>query len=409
MISPDVWDVISTLPNQIQSEHFIIHFGDRNPPRGRGLGVNGVRDRVLILTYLKALEGLYRAMTAPPWNWPLPLTDESKKTRVYVCDEDPATNYDENNIPCVLLPSRSDEPTSHGELLRAAAEAVHEATHVFTFTHRPHQETSSKPWIWFDEGLAVLMETMVSAGNPDYFRFLQNWIDMPECSLDDPDERYQAGIFLNYLHQRLGPEFIKQVWTQSDLGEGPIEALERFSALRNLTFLSANPTVQDLFGSGYCVDPFFMWDHRSVAMAPDIFFRFGERAISQSFFLASNTKSEVNEDMLDHLSCRYYRFNLASDVSSVKIDMLVEGPCEETKLKAEVAIVDLERQRERIVALKRAQNSPDGTAGLLSENITVSNGIHHLVLVVSNCGKKARGDGEMHDDGKSFHISAVAQ
>lgn len=408
MFSPDIWAVISSLPNELQSEHFIIRFGERNPPRGRGLGVNGIRDRVLILTYLKALEGLYCTMRSAPWDWPEPITDKTGKIRVYVCDEDPTTGYDDNNFPCILLSSRHDEPTTHGELLRAAAEAVHEATHAFTFTHRPHYETSSKPWIWFDEGLAVLMETLVSAGNPDYFRFLRNWIDAPEISLDDPDEKYQSGIFLGYLHRRLGPDFIKEVWTKSDIGEGPIEALERMSLGRDLTFLSPDPNVKDIFGSGYCVDPFFMWDHRSISLAPDIFFRFGERAISHSFGLASGTIAGVKDGFLDHLSCRYYRFNLLPNVKKVKIDMLVDDPCDLTMLKAEVAIVDSDKQRESVVALQRAGKSEGQTQGLLSVDIQVAGGVDHLVLVVSNCGKRFHGNGSQNNDGKAYTIRATA-
>lgn len=410
MFSPEIWDVIESLPNELESEHFIIRFGDRNPQKGRGLGVNGVRDRVLILTYLQALENLHRTMRSPPWNWPEPLTDPGGKTRVFVCDEDPATSYDDERFPCIVLASRSDEPTTHAELLRAAAEAVHEATHVFTFTKRPHYETSSNPWIWFDEGLAVLMETLVAAGNPDYFRFLRNWIDVPETPLDESDEKYHSGIFVGYLHRRLGPDFVRDVWINSLIGEGPVEALEREAMHRNLTFLSADPGVRDIFASGYCVDPFFMSDHRSIGLAPDIFFRFGERAISQSFTLELNNVCEVKDDSLNHLSCRYYKFNLPAAATTATIEMTVDSVFE-PQLKGEIAIVNSDKQRQGLVPLESATPFADGDNRRFRAVLSpIEKGID-LVLVISNCGRRTstdNDDGE-HDDDVFYSIRASAE
>jgi len=370
--------------------------------------------RVLILTYLQALENLYRTMTSPPWNWPAPATDPSGRIRVFVCDEDPTTFHDDERFPCIVLPSRSDEPTTNGELLRAAAEAVHEATHVLNFAKRPHYETSSNPWVWFDEGMAVLMETLVAAGNPDYFRFLRNWIDIPETPLDESEEKYQSGIFVGYLHRRLGVDFVKRVWMESDEGEGPIEALERTAKEQDLTFLSAAPHMKDIFASGYCVDPFFMCDHRSVHLAPDIFYRFGERAISQSFSLNVKSPCEVNEDSLDHLSCRYYKFRLIQPVKKVVIEMRVFEPLAKNKLKCQVVIVDADNQPVRIEPLDLASKSFLSGSNKYQFSATVpitDHGLDHLILVVTNCGKVTSTDNyeDEHDDDKFYSIKVRAQ
>jgi hypothetical protein len=410
MFSPEIWDIIEGLPNELQSKHFTIRYGDRNPRNGPGLGVHGVRDRVLILTYLQALENLYRTMTAPPWNWPEPITDDGKKIRVFVCDEDPTTYHDDEQYPCIVLPSRSDEPTTHAELLRAAAEAVHEGTHVFNFGKRPHYETSSNPWIWFDEGMAVLMETLVAAGNPDYFRFLRNWIDVPETPLDESEEKYQSGIFVGYLHRRLGADFVRRVWLDSDEGEGPIKALERLAEENGITFVSPEPSVKDIFASGYCVDPFFMWDHRSDHLAPDIFYRFGERAIAQSFSLNTKSACEVDQDSLNHLSCRYYKFRLVQPTKKVHVEMQVDDPAN-NKLKCQVVIVDAENQPLRIVTLDKAPRSLLANRYQLSATIQLTDDRNdHLMLVVTNCGTitSAENDEDEHDDDKYYSLKVRA-
>jgi hypothetical protein len=412
-IPPDLWKLIETLPIEDESQHFIIRYGYRNQPTtGRGMGADGVRDRVLILTYLHALENLYRTMRAAPWNHPAPNTGRRKRTRVFVCDSDPITSYDDDRVPCIVLSSRSDEPTTHAELGRAAAEAVHEATHLFNFEKRPHYETSSDPWVWFDEGIAVLMETLVVAGNPDYFRFLRDWIDAPDMPLDEPEEKYQTGMFINYLYRTLGPQFINKVWIQSLTGEGPLEALTRIAAGQNLTFLSANPKVRDIFASGYCMDPYFMWDHGSVSLAPDLFFRFGDRAIAETFTLDVNERCEVS-DYLNHLSCRYYRFNLKSGVTKLTVEMAVEDNCQTTPLKAEVAFVTPQMQRERVEPLLQApgQSSDEGCQMSVVLSPLEEKKLDHLVLVISNCGTQTsvKYNGTNHADDKFYVIRARAE
>jgi len=402
----EINETIQCLKEKVESRHFVIHYGLRNPPLGRGLGADGVRDRVLVLTYLNALENLYRMMTAPPWNRPLPL-EEGKRTKVYVCDSEPLTSYDEDKIPRIILSSRSSEPTTHAELCRAAAEAVHEGAHLFNFTRRPHYETSSKPWVWFDEGMAVLMETLVVAGNPDYFRFLVDWIDSPEMSLDEPEENYQSGMFLRYLYQSMGPEFVNDVWMGSETGEGPLDALARIARDRGHVFTSPHPWERDIFASGYCIDPYFMWDQASVTLAPDLLVRFGERAVSETWVLKPG-ESRAAEDSLNHLSCRYYRLYLKGDVTRVRVRVSVRDEFLRTPLKAELAVVSTRRQRERVLPLLQ---SPAGECQLVGNlDALQMDSIDHLVLVVSNCGtrslKGARG--AAHDDWKEYEIEVTA-
>ncbi|MBA3241709.1 MAG: hypothetical protein H0T60_10835 [Acidobacteria bacterium] len=404
------------LTEALMSDHFIIHFGLRNPPQGKGLSSDGVRDRVVVLTYLHALESLYDTMMGSPWNRDPPEVDETGRTHVYVFGDKALTTFDKKSlIPEIYLPCRSTEPTTHAELLRATASAVHEGAHLLNFRARPYYDFNSEPWVWFDEGMAVLMETLVAAGNHDYCRFLVGWIDTPETSLDDGDAMYQAGMLVRYLAKRLGPDLVNRVWNESRPDEGPIDALQRLMPQPE-TFLSADPAVKDIFASGYCIDPYFIWDHESASLAPDIFFRFGERAISESVSLAPGGSHRI-EGALDHLACRYYRFYLKGGVKRLWVWLSPEGDPDVTQLKAELAVITRERARRPAVALSRGGAGGGGGADAMnaeSRALSVAldklrpDEIDHLVLVVSNCGVKPSAKFHDHDDDKSYVINVTA-
>jgi hypothetical protein len=393
----------------LESDHFIIHFALRNPLKGKGMGSLGVRDRVIILTYAEALEALYRTMTSAPWQREPPVADRTGKTHVYVLDNSPFTAHDRNEIPYIGLSCRSNEPTTQAELHRAAAEAVHEGTHLFNYRERPMHDPNSDVWEWFDEGLAVLMEMLVASGNPDYFRFLMDWIDVPEMSLDDPEGHYQAGMFIRYLGKKMGLEFVNKVWMQSEIQESPLEAIKRMMP-SSQKFISADPNDRDLFASGYCIDPYFVWDYASSSVAPDVFLRYGERAISESKLLSADSPEEITGE-LNHLACRYYRFFLKGDVTRVQLDFKVADPNNTTPFKAEVAVVTKDKRR----IAGRYLYPVESETGVASHLSTVLDGfdlddIDHLVLVVSNCGTRTlrQAMGKDNDDQKQFVITALA-
>lgn len=407
-IQPDIRKIMAELPLTLESPHFIFHFGLRNPLNGTGMGVNGVRTKLVVVTYVEALEGLHQVMTSSPWLRDLPPTGPEGKTHIYLLDDSPFTAYDRDYIPYIVLSCRSNEPTTQAELHRAAAEAVHEGTHLFNYKKRPMHDLNSEAWVWLDEGLAMLMEMLVAPGNPDYFRFLTNWIDMPEMSLDDPDAHYASGMFVRYLSKKMGCEFVNDVWMKSKPQETPLETLERLMP-EGQRFISANPDDDDLFASGYCIDPYFIWDHGHPGVAPDVFLRYGERAISESCFLKAQANSEI-QGFLDHLACRYYRFFLRSDVRSLEIvfDPL-ESACE-TPFKAEIVAITKEREREKRFLLRGPEDGNDASQKLsVSLNNLDPDVLDHLVLVVSNCGMRSQLQGlRLHDDKKEYRIVASA-
>lgn len=410
----------SSFPLHMESPHFVLHYGLRNPTAGKGRGGEGVRDRIVVLTYLEALERLYSIMTEAPWSRPAPVVDKGKKTHVFIYDSDPFTADDPfsvlprgsnaSSVPYIVLPCRSDETTGQAELHRAAAEAVHEATHVFNFTERPFDNMLAGEWEWYDEGFAVFMETFVVAGNPDYVRFLKNWIDMPETPLDHPNAKYQAGMFVRYMARRMGSAFINEVWTKSSPTEGPFQAIQRLLPPKH-TLVTPDPAVRDLFASGYCMDPFFLWDHESAGLAPEVFARYGERAITDTLVLRSG-QSGATDGVLDHLACRYYRFYLKGGISKLQVTLTPEGATRGTgtPLKGELAAVTLEGRRVGITPLRtsagRAPTAPLHLSAELKDFDQAE--IDHLILVVSNCGKTAKDGTGRHDDEKDFNVEAVA-
>ena len=399
-------EILPTLELTTESAHFIIHYGLRNPPIGRGLGPHGVRDALLIETYVEALEALYTRLISPPWNRQSPIVGKEGKTHVYVfdCGLRPFTMFDEEKGPLIGLSSRNNEPTTQAELHRAAAEAVHEATHVFNYRERPFAELSSEPWIWFDEGFAVMMEMMVAPGNPDYFRFLMDWIDSPHIPLDHPSVRYQAGMFLQYLVNSLGPEFVNNVWTKSDEFEAPLEALERMMPAGK-KFFSSQHDIRDVFSSGYSIDPYCLWNH-----ALEVYLRYGERAVLESLSLPKDADRPVKGN-IDHLACCYFRFYLEDGITNVSVRMDVKDPHHQTPLKAEIAIVTKDREKIRIEPLT-PDNTSNGSVACLSCTLPglEADKIDHLVLVVSNSGTRSPVSGhfKINDDDKEFVITAKA-
>jgi hypothetical protein len=314
-------EIVHRLPKCELLPHFTVHYGLRNASSGPGLGANGVRDMRIVRTYCKALEEVHRVLTSPIFGR-LPLsTDERLKVPVYILDvsellqdSGPFTGVAKDGRPYICLPSRSDAPTTGEELRRAAAEAVHEATHVFNLRDRPFldpvtgfPDQNTAKWEWFDEGLAVFMEQKTLPKNPDFLRFVMDWIDHPDESLDGVTSHYQAVMFVSYLASRFGCDLLRDVWTGAAPNDDPISSINRALAKYGLTFASG--TSPDLFCSGYCVDSYFLWSSARSLFPTTVHPRYGERALVESIGLSIGPPIQ-RDGTLDYLSCQYFRFYL---------------------------------------------------------------------------------------------------
>lgn len=411
--------IIERLPLIMESEHFRLRYGLRNPACGKGLGASGVADRSLPLTYLHALEKLYRTMSAAPWGRPAAITDATGKTPVYIFeiselmpgDSSPFIHANAEKIPFICLPSRSSEPSAQSEMQCAAAQAIHEATHVFNFREQVTRHGDRRRWHWLDDGLAVFMETHLIPGNHDHFRFLKNWLDEPELPLDHRWAGYQAGLFVAYLEaQQQG--LANKTWLQDGRAGGPVETLMGLLPLGR-KFVSHHPDERDLFASGYCLDSYFFWDHTCASLAPELFARFGERAVTESFALRPGFADVSPNHRLDHLACRYFRFYLKAEVSHLQIELRAEGEQPIAPLKAELAVVKPEMQRGDVVALRSKSAGGELSDRILSVELNqlAPNHLDHLVLVVTNCGTRAAQPNTTisSDDNRRFAVAVAAQ
>lgn len=393
---------------------FRIRYKHRNPKQGRGQGANGVSDERLIKIYGQGLEMLYRAMTSPPWSRPR----IDRVIEVQVLDvatilpakPSPFTAED-NGVPYIVLPCCTFAPSYEAERHWALATAVHEATHVFNCQQRPLSSPYSAQWAWFDEALAVFMEMRLITDYCDHFRFLGNWIERPEVSLDDRVANYQAGQFVAYLAKRLGIEFVNRVWMESAPGETPIEAIIRL-APEGQKLVSADPDERDLFASGYCLHSWFLNDPDSPAHAPELYARYGERAITESYVLRAGdgvgtSENPGEQETLDHLACRYYRFYLEDGVRRLSVELHSSDRPGKRPLKAELAAVTRENRLEQVIPLRPASDNKS-TETFLAARVNRTDPLKqdHFILVVTNCG--VRGFIPPHDDGKQFVIKASA-
>jgi len=389
----------------VESEHFVVHFGLINPPTGKTMASDGVRDRSLVRTYLDALERCYAVMTSEPWQRQPPIVGPQGKTSVFVVNSAPFTATDLQMVPYICLPSGNNEPTHAAELDRAAAEAVHEAVHVFNYRERPFHDVHSQAWEWYDCALASFIETIVLPENVDHLRFVDDWVRKPEKPLDEGDMRNQGFVFIQYLANRMGLDFVNQVWTQAVQEESPLDALARMLP-NGKVFASPEPDDQDIFGSGYCVDSYFFGDSSSKCYMPRAFARYGNRAVSESVLL-SGEETKTITDSLDHLACKYYRLALTDDCQKKQMRISLRTAGSIAPLKAEVAVVKASGERLFTESL-RMTDSEDSTGGeqLFCRLPLPWTETAHVILVVSNCGLRSGMKADEHDDNREFEIIA---
>jgi hypothetical protein len=153
-----IWKLISALDCSSESDHFVVWYCMRDPKTGKGNGRRGVADLRLVVCYIENLERLFITLSSPPINWARPPTS---KVPVYLLDLDdlpersPLAGVDDQGLPYIVLPCRSLEPSPQMAYQRAAVEAIHEATHTFSFAARnPHRLSdpeyhASLKWHWF--------------------------------------------------------------------------------------------------------------------------------------------------------------------------------------------------------------------------------------------------------------------
>lgn len=370
-----------------ESRHFKAHFQTYDMKTGPGRTLDCVRGPMWTLTGMDAAEHLYRIMSSPPWNRKHPV-EAGEKIPIYFVDvkkllgfDNPFTFQQADNSAFIVLPCQCDVATVSQAFQFISAAAIHEATHVFNFTYRPFATYESQPWRWFDEGFCVFMENLVMWGNSDYFVYVRGWIDQPEIPLCHETRNSQAVMFVTFLAAKFGYEFINDVWTKAHRHETPLQTISRL--------LHDKPdTFQDVFME-YCRDGYFLLDPRRRLFAPEIYRRYGRRAVTESFSLQNGASVSAGAPyVLNHLGCRYVRFFPKTDMTRLNVRVRVLNHAD--SFRAQLAVMGKNKQCGVTVDLKPSGEAPGPETGeaLFSAEISGidTSAAEHAVLIVTNCG-----------------------
>ena len=404
---------IAQLTLKAESDNFVIHYGLRNPAQGRGFGPMGVRWEWLVPSYLDALERAHRCMSID-FERSKPRTGTNGKTLVYVSElseftgGSPFTFDDPSRGPIIALPSRTEEPTRDGFVQRAISEAVHETAHVFNFTSRPSLvRFDPDPWTWFDEATAVTLERMVLPWNADSLRYGMHWTDAPETPLDADGFWYESFPFVSHIGKRYGPDIAGRIWEEAaqDPVVRPLEVLSRLASGTGLPYHGPDPTLEqvlcDFFASAY-----FSWDQQSWSFAPDLFARYGERNLTESFVLGQVGKSTKAVDRLNHLAVRYYRVFARADYHHLEVKVTTQARARRSPLYAAVIAVSEKDWRPGLAQPLTAKANGDSVEMFGQISPKDPTGVDHFIVVVANCGVRAdTGDPKKtHDDDQQLTL-----
>lgn len=357
------------------SPHFVFRFQRRNQRMGPGHGTSGLRDMKLFRAYRDGLETAYKTFTAPPFLRHEPAVDSAiKKTEVDITGCPHPLTYAVKGVARVELPAVTRMVGRGAELKYARIAGVHELTHVFNHTERPLDEKNSNcpSWEWFDEGTALYMEWRVFPKCLNYLEYDLDHCDQPDRPLDDASDMYgkpyRAATFVRYLVKRWGPELLSEIWMRPVFSETPVETIERL-----LTARGVHPDeISGLFAT-FCLNAFFLNDPTSHCHAPDVYSRYGERALEYSHRMTARYKQPI-QGRVEHLACHYYRFLFAKKVQEVEFQWVAAPP--NTDLRAQVAASNAKKCLGQVVPLP--------TVGAVKVPVTPRDA---LILVVSNSAR----------------------
>src|SRR5262249_18778253 len=131
---------------------------------------------------------------------------------------------------------------------------------------------------------------------------------------------YESGMFARYLARHLGPDVIALIWNNSAARDTPFTAINSLIAKRAPQLHTSHPGNDCPIFREYCKDSYFVWDHDSVGFAADVYARFGNRAITESWAPRSGEYISI-QGALDHLACNYYRFWLARGITGLEVEL----------------------------------------------------------------------------------------
>lgn len=363
---------------------FRLVYGLRNPPVGRGLGLDGVETEDLIHLYARALDLVHDRFRG--WGWPTPRRRAEGTIPVYVFRTerlgygDCPLTFTGEVAPRVYasritLRSCFDQPRPEIRRELAEVEAAHEAAHVFTHQYVPPIAAVGNLWRWFDEATAVFMESEIYPGHPESRKFGVYWNQCPEVPLTTWGETtwggfggYFAAWFVRFLVKEHGPGLLLEVWRGADGRSAPLDVLGRV--------LGKNG--QDL------ADVFWEYAQRSYVpeeVAPGLAESFGRRSVTETFV---GPTARGRPDPLFPLACRYYRVNWEGNEHSLTFEVSSEGELDPSELRGALLTVGSDGQvtnRSPMLAESDSESDLPSTSRLTASGTRPGPGGHTAIVV----------------------------
>jgi hypothetical protein len=330
----------------------------------------------LFRAYKKGLERAYDALIAPPFLRRAPVVDPViGKTEVDITGCPHPLTYAVKGVARVEVPAVTRMIGCGAELKYARIAGVHELAHVFNHTERPLDDKNSNcpKWEWFDEGTALYLEWHLFPECLNHLEYDLDHCDQPNRPLDDASDMYgkpyRAATFVRYLVKRWGPEFLSEIWMRPVFSETPFETIERL-----LTARGEHPDETSGLFATYCLNAFFLNDPTNHCHAPDVYSRYGERALEHSYRMTARRKQPIH-GRVEHLACHYYRFLFAKKVVEVEFQWVAAPP--NTDLRAHVAVSNGHKSLRQVV--------PVPHVGVMKLPVTHRDA---LIVVVSNSARQ---------------------
>jgi hypothetical protein len=303
---------------------FQIYYLLRTPPKGRSNGLDGVDDFRLVSTYARALEDTYKHLRSARWHEPDrgpaadPITvvvHDTPYPHIAPAPTHPGGVY-------IGLRSELEETTYHDCLMRAEVDATHEVVHVFTARHRWRTDgyVEGGSWAWFDEATAVYFERLLNQGSHATLSngYARLWVNQPETRLEwEKDGGHHGAWLLQYLVNRYGSRFLRDVWHEARLGETPCQVMDRIMQKRT----SRRASLEQLLHN-YAVR-----SHHTSGLDRMANRRYGDRKFAYVLPLDGLTgRPEEWKDDVEPLGCRYYLIGPVQAPRPMTVEVLVEDP-----------------------------------------------------------------------------------
>lgn len=286
-------------------------------------------------------------------------------------------------VPEIWMTCCSASITDEEERREIQAVAAHEGFHVFTHSQSDMINPSTglptirgKLWAWYDEAMAVFMESDVIAGNNAWYCFGPQWVDHPHAALDYDEVRtyYRWVFFVRYLCRRHGANFLHSVWhNRAKADDSPFDVISRLSGKAIIN--SSADFVGDVFTSEFCVDSYFIWHEE-----PDIFNRFGERALAYSFKLDPGESQTMPIKVPGWLGCSYYRICTPRSLNSLNV-CVRKGELKSNALKVLGFSVNQNGNKKQIFPFTR---NGDCKFVIIDQTLLGSD-TDHIVIMIVNC------------------------